>query len=172
MSQLNAASEEHCQGRLVTSCSVLSHPSHLLTCAGIAAAAASQNSLPVSQRSIGSPRSSQKSMHTSTRRSLGGLSKRERSRRPGQQSSIKRDASQKGMVLPFDRMNMAFHNIFYSVNLPSVSRSGQFILAFPQSYRCCSIQIVLMERISSTCPAASKCHIRVIVTALTFNESD
>ena len=81
---------------------------------------------PVSQKGLGSPRASQRVTRTSTRnlgstRGLGGLSRKASSRRSDGLSSIKRDASQKGMVLPFERMNMAFHHVYYSVNLPSVS---------------------------------------------------
>ncbi len=100
--------------------SSVNHHIHPVMMAGIPAAAASQQSLPVSQKSIGSPQGSRRSMQTSTRRSMGGLSKRQRSQRGAGVSSIKRNASQKGMVLPFEQMNMAFHHIFYSVNLPSV----------------------------------------------------
>ena len=87
---------------------------------GHIAPASMRRSVPDSRRSLGSSRASQKSMRTSTRGLGGASNQRNASKRSEGLTSIKRDASQKGMVLPFERMNMAFHHIYYSVNLPSV----------------------------------------------------
>ena len=42
------------------------------------------------------------------------------SRRTG--ASIRREDGARGMVLPFDPLSMVFHHIWYSVDLPQVSR--------------------------------------------------
>lgn len=114
---------------------------------------------PVSQKAVGSPRASQRAMRTSTRnlgstRGLGGMSSRKASsRRSDGLSSIKRDASQKGMVLPFERMNMAFHHIYYSVNLPSV-RAVRLPHASMRDCVCLSIWLIPnLQR----APVSNKC---------------
>lgn len=72
---------------------------------------------PTSQRQVSSRSVDEHRKSTGSRRSMssGGT----HSRRMG---SIVRKGEEKGMVLPFEPLSMAFSHIYYSVSLPSVRR--------------------------------------------------